>query len=325
LNRHANRGINMGMDCASAETGHMVPQVHTPPRDAAIAETAGAQHGVLSLPQLQSLGLSASGVRKRAAAGKLHRMYRGVYAVGHSRVTWKGRYMAAVLTCGDGAVLSHRSAARLIGLRRTAGRLDVTVPDRVVRVPGIDAHRTRRLDPRDVIAEDRIPCTSPARTICDLAAHEGDARRTEKDIARAEELRIFDLGAVQRILRERPGARVVHAALGVETIRSRNELEERFYAICEQAGLPRPLVNMPLVLGDGAHVEADFAWPDLWLIVETDGWATHGTHSAFVNDRRRDRRLALVGWRVLRFTWYEIEHEPERVAAELGALLALAS
>jgi predicted transcriptional regulator of viral defense system len=313
------------MDRPSAKAGHIVPQVNTPPRDAGIAAIADAQHGVLSLPQLQSLGLSPSGVRKRVAAGKLHRLYRGVYAVGHSRVTWKGRYMAAVLACGDGAVLSHRSAARLIGLRRGAGRLDVTVADRVVRIPGIDSHRTRSLDPLDVIAEDGIPCTSPARTICDLAAHEGDPGRTAKDIARAEQLRVFDLRDVQRVLAERPGARVVHAALGVETIRTRNELEERFFAICEQAGLPRPLVNMPLVLGDGPHVEADFAWPDLKLIVETDGWATHGTRTAFVSDRRRDRRLALAGWRVLRFTWYEIEHEPESVAAELGALLALAS
>lgn len=259
------------------------------------------------------------------AKGNLHRLYRGVYAVGHSRITWKGRYMAAVLACGEGAVLSHRPAARLLGLRASAGRLDVTVPGRRVRIPGIDAHQTRGLDPRDVIEEERIPCTSAARTICDLAADEGDPQRTEKDIARAEELRVFDLREVRRILGGRPGARVVHEALGVESIRTRSELEERFFAICAQAGLPRPLVNMPIVFGDGTHVEADFAWPDLQLIVETDGWATHGTRRAFRVDRRRDRRLALAEWQVLRFTWYEIEHEPELVAAELGALLALAS
>jgi hypothetical protein len=236
--------------------------------------------------------------------------------------------MAAVLACGEGAVLSHRPAARLLGLRQGAGRMDVTVPGRRVRVDGIDAHRTRWLDPNGVGEEDGIPCTFAARTIYDLANEEADPRRTERDIDRAEQLRIFDLTAIQRVLAHTlgsRGARIVRGALGTPSALTRNDLEERFFAICTLAGLPRPQVNMPIVLGDGLHVEADFAWPDLRLIVETDGWATHGTRRAFVNDRRRDRRLALAGWRVLRFTWYEIEHEPEKVAAELGLLLAPAS
>ena len=315
------------MSRPSTKASEIATELSPRARDAEIAAIADAQHGVISISQLRDVGLGQSGVRDRVAAGKLHRVYRGAYAVGHSRVTWKGRYMAAVLACGEEAVLSHRSSARLHGLRRTAGRVDVTVPARPPRVQGIDGHRTRILDPLDRTVVDAVRCTSVARTIFDLADAEGDERATQKDMARAEELRTFDLGAVQRVLAQatgRRGARVVARVLGIPGIRTRSDLEELFFAICDRAGLPRPLVNMPIVLG-GTHFEADFAWPELMLIVETDGWATHGTRSAFASDRRRDRKLAAAGWRVLRFTWYEIEHEPEKVAEELAVHLALAS
>ena len=307
-----------------SKTGQIVPKLTVAHRDVAIAEIADAQHGVISLPQLEAVGLSDSGVRKRVAAGKLHRVYPGAFAVGHSRITWTGRYMAAVLAAGEDAVMSHRCAARLHGLRRTAGSMDVTTPGRRVRIRGIDGHEDR-LEERDIAEEQGIPCTSWARTIFDLADAHGDARAAQRDIARAEELRLFDMREIERMLAHgRRGARVLASVLGVEGIRTRSDLEEMFFAICDRAGLPRPLVNMPIVFGDGVHVETDFAWPQLGLIVETDGWATHGTRRAFVDDRRRDRRLALAGWRVVRFTWSEIEHEPEKVADELAALLALA-
>lgn len=289
-----------------------------------IADIADAQHGQISLVQLRALGLSDRAVRKRVAAGKLHRLYRGVYSVGHSRVTWMGRYMGAVLACGERAVASHRVAARLHGLRQSAGRMDVTVPGRRVRIPGIDAHQTRTLHPDDVTAVERIPCTSLARTLVDEAETESE-RGLERMIGRAEELRIFDLGDLRRALARangRRGACKLTKVVGVEPAITRRELEERFYAICALAGLPRPRVNLPIVLDDGGpHVVADFAWPELRLIVETDGWASHGTRRAFVHDRRRDRRLALAGWRVLRFTWGEIEHEPHLLAAELATML----
>ena len=104
---------------------------------------------------------------------------------------------------------------------------------------------------------------------------------------------------------------------------TRSELEERFLAICDQARLPRPHVNYVIVLEDGGpHVEADFAWPELKVIAEADGWATHGTRQAFTRDRRRDRRLSLAGWVPHHFTWDEVEHDPRYVGVELGALLA---
>lgn len=296
-------------------------------RERRIAEIAHAQWGVISLTQLTELGLSGRAARDRAAAGRLHRLYRGVYAVGHEVVPWQGLILASVLACGADAVSSHTPAGRAIGLLERASRFHVTVPGRRVRVRGIDTHETCRLEAEEITVAQGIPCTSWARTICDTAALTGSQRLTERMIGRAEQLRIFDLPAIRRAMDRRPresGARIVRACLGVESRMTRNEMEERFLVICEQIGAPRPRVNEPLVLGD-THVVPDFCWPEIKLIVETDGWETHGTRSAFVGDRRRDRRLALEGWHVHRFTWYEIEHEPERVAAELGALVALAS
>jgi predicted transcriptional regulator of viral defense system len=294
-------------------------------REGRIAEIACAQWGVITLTQLTQVGLSPSAVRNRVAVGRLHRRHRGVYLVGHESVSWQGLLLGAVLACGATAVASHHAAARLTGLIERALRFHVTVLGRRVRVPGIDVHRTGRLEAADVTVAQRVPCTSWARTVCDTAALTGDRRLTERMIGRAEQLRIFDLAELRRASRARAGARIVASVLGVEPAMTRNEMEECFLAICEAAGLPRPRVNEPLVLSDGTHVVPDFMWPELNLIVETDGWETHGTRQAFRSDRRRDRRLALEGWRVVRFTWHEIEHEPERVAAELGMLVPLAS
>jgi predicted transcriptional regulator of viral defense system len=306
-----------------------VTQLTGAARDRRIAEIAHDQWTMITLPQLQSLGLTASGVRMRVAAGRLHRRYRGVYSVGHDITPWQGYFMAAVLACGEGAVASHEAAGRILGLLENAGRLHVTVPGRRVRIAGIDTHMTSRLAPDEVTIEDRIPCTSVARTIVDVAER-GDRRRTERMMDRAEQLRIFDLVAIQRVLDRgggRSGTRLVRSLLGTESGGlTRNELEERFFGICESAGLPRPHVNLPIVLDDGGpHVVADFAWPELKLVVETDGWTSHGTRLAFVEDRRRDRRLAKAGWQPYHFAWEEVEHEPARVEDELGLLRALAS
>ncbi len=301
-------------------------QSTTPPVDGAIAEIAKAQHGVASLTQLQLIGLSPSAVRSRVQAGKLHRLHRGVYAVGHEVVDWRGRYMAAVLACGPAAYVSHGTAARLLGLHTAPRGLHVTVVARRVRVPGITVHRARSLAPQDVTTVDAIPCTSIARTLLDEAERTDD-RGVERMIENAERNRSYDLRAIQDVLsraRGRSGARRLARMTGRQgdAAWTRSDMEERFLAICDRAGVPRPRVNMPIALGDGEYVEVDFAWPEHRLIVETDGWATHGTRRAFVGDRRRDRRLRLLGWDPIRFTWFEIEHEPGEVAAELVAHLA---
>jgi Transcriptional regulator, AbiEi antitoxin/Protein of unknown function (DUF559) len=305
-----------------------VNKLGEPHREEAIAELAERQHGVVTLPQLRLVGLSRSAVSKRAAVGRLHRVHRGVYAVGRPRLDVQGRWMAAVLACGPHAVLSHRSAAALWGLRRDERpRTDVCVPGpRTSPRAGIDLHCSTTLTERDVTVEDSIPCTTVARTLVDL----GDVvnrRAVEKAVDQAEVLRVFDLKAVEDALARagpRRGGGTLRAVLaGYEgpTLTNR-ELEERFLALIRQASLPSPAVNAWIATVDGVTYQADFLWREQKLIVETDGRDVHTTRRAFEHDRLRDQRLTLAGFTVVRFTWRQIAREPRRVADATTRLLA---
>jgi predicted transcriptional regulator of viral defense system len=305
---------------------HTSTFVTNPPREVAIARLAEGQHGVVSLPQLQFVGLSRSAVAKRAREGRLTRIHRGVYAVGHARLTQRGRWMAAVLAYGPQARLSHRSSAALHGIRPdNRPKIDVTLPIPSARSrPGVDVHRSTTLEAADVTTIDGLPCTSLSRTLLDLA-EVVDARGVEKAVDQAEVLRIFDLRAVQEVLsraRGRPGAAVLREVLAKydgPTLTER-ELEERFFGLCREAGVPRPAVNVWITLDDGIAYKADFLWRAERLIVETDGWGSHGTRRAFENDRRRDRHLILAGWTIVRFTWRDVERRPEEVRETLARL-----
>jgi predicted transcriptional regulator of viral defense system len=299
-----------------------------PPLDLAIAELAARQHGVVSLGQLQLLGLGKAAVAKRAKVGRLHRIHRGVYAVGHARLTAQGRWMAAVLAFGPNAVLSHRSAAAHLGLLGSARAIpDVTLPSRTARArKGIEVHASGTLTATDVTVVDGIPCTTVARTFVDLAEVES-RRRVEIAIEQAEVQRVFDLRAVEDVVARangRRGAAVVRAVLAdlAEPALTDRELEERFFALCRAGGVPRPEVNVWLILDDGHAVKADFLWRGERLVVETDGRASHGTRQAFEDDRLRDQRLAVAGYRVVRFTWRQVLDEPARVAGVVKRLLA---
>jgi hypothetical protein len=297
--------------------------------DRAIAQIAERQHGVVSLLQLPALGLGARAVRDRVAAGRLHRVHRGVYAVGHPRLTISGRWMAAVLACGPGAVLSHRDAAALWDIRKSGrAAIDVTTPRRGGRsLSGIDVHRTRRLLPQDATNVDGIPCTTVARTLLDLA-EVVNRRQVERACDQADLERLLDATALDAVLSRAQGRRgspVLRAILDGHAIGqtvTRSEMEERFLAVCDRAGLPRPEVNVWIALPHGGHAQADFLWREHRLIVETDGRAAHGTRRAFEHDRRRDQRLVLAGWRVIRVTWRQLTQESEELARILQALLA---
>ena len=235
--------------------------------------------------------------------------------------------MAAVLACGPGAVLSHRSAAALWGIRPSArAAIDVTSPRRAGRVrAGIDVHRGTGLEPADVTRVDAIPCTTVSRTLLDLASV-FDRRALERAYEQAEVLGVLDLGAVEEVLARSLGRRGTGALRAVVSAAdlaglTRSELEERFLAVCAAAGIPRPRVNAWVPL-DGGGAEVDFLWPDQRLIAETDGHRVHGTRGAFERDRRRDRRLMLAGWRVARFTWLDLVRDPDEVAETIRALLA---
>jgi predicted transcriptional regulator of viral defense system len=185
----------------------MDEQSAQPPVDRAIASLAAAQHGVVAWRQLREAGLGCGGIELRVRRGRLHRVHRGVYAVGHVRLTPRGRWAAVVLACGDGAVLSHRSAAALWGFRASAASvIDVTVPSRAGRArrAGITIHRTGALSASEVTLRDGISVTTPARTLLDLA--EVVPRRSlERAIEEAERLRLFDLRALEHVLRANPG------------------------------------------------------------------------------------------------------------------------
>jgi predicted transcriptional regulator of viral defense system len=294
--------------------------------DAAIAAHTADRHGIVTLAELESLGLSARAVRHRVASGRLHRLHRGVYSQG--RPTSTGRWMAAVLASGPGALLSHRSAAALWGIRPEAGsRTDVTVAGSTGRAQRtIVAHSGARIAPADIACRDGVPCTSLARTLLDLAAVV-DRTALARAVDRAEELQVFNLDAIEEVLdrcRRRPGTVALRAVLddyaGPTVLRS--VAEERFLDLIIAAGLPRPRVNewIPLDAGDGYR--PDFLWREQRLIVEVDGRTHHARRCAFRHDRRRDRRLALAGYETCRYDAAEVLDAPDRVAHELRALLA---
>ncbi len=298
--------------------------------DQAIAGLAARQHGVVALRQLVDLGLSTSAARSRVSSGRLHRLHSGVVAVGYARLTSHGHHMAAVLACGPGAVLSHRSAAAKHKLRSSQrGKIDVTAPgESGRRRAGIDPHSSV-LHPHDVAAVDDIPCTTVARTLLDLA-EVLDRRGLERACEQAEVLRVFDLRALEDVLRRAngrhgaPRLRSLLADFAIEPVFTRRELEERFLRLCRDHGLAAPEVNAQIVLCDGA-LESDFVWRSQRLVAETDGRAVHLTRGAFESDRRRDQRLMLGGWRVARFTWRQLADDPATVVATLRGLFALAA
>ena len=293
-----------------------------------IAELAGRQHGLVALWQLEDLGVGEQVARKQMAAGRFHRIHQGVYAVGHPLLGVKGRLLAAVLACGPGAVLSHRSAASLHGLLDYGrDRIDVIAPNRRGRAPtGIAAHRDGTLTATDRIAIEGIPCTSLARTLLDLAATESP-RTLRHAVTQAEVERCFDLAALEELLRRSRGRRGVarlRVAIAHHDPReqdARRELEKRLLALFRRGELPPPEVNGHLVV-DGISIMPDFIWRDARLIVEADSRRVHGTVTAFEKDRLRDQRLAVAGWTVIRCTWAQVRDEPERFTRTIRSLLS---
>jgi very-short-patch-repair endonuclease len=291
------------------------------PLDQRIAGMATRQHGVISRAQLLAIGAGSSAIGRALEAGRLHRVHRGVYAVGHPLLTRHGRFMAAVLACGEGAVLSHGSAALLWGLPwPDSARVHVTVP-----TPGGRATRrllvVRRasLELAEISRRHRIPVTSPSRTLIDLA-DERRRRPLERALDEAAYLRL-DLSGLRPVHGRRGSgllAEVTTQHIPGST-RTRSHLEERFLAFSRRHRLPRPEVNARIE----PH-EVDFLWREQRAIVETDGHAAHGTRAAFERDRVKDAELTAAGWRVVRITERRLLIQPQAVAAQLFRLLRTA-
>jgi hypothetical protein len=303
-------------------------QLVGPPVEARIVALAERQHGLVTLPQLQLLGLGKSGVSRRAAGGRLHRIHRGVYAVGRPHLTQRGRWLAAVLAYGTEANLSHRSAAGLHGIRRdTRASTDVSVPKPSAKSrPGIEVHSSLTLSGADIATVDGIPCTAVARTLVDLG-DVVDRAAVERAVDQAEMLRVFDGRAIHEALTRagpRRGAGVLRAVLDEyeQPALTEEGIEESFLALCREASLPSPAVNVWIALDDGISYKADFLWWAERLVAETDGRDVHTTRKAFEHDRLRDRRLTLAGFTVVRFTWRQLVSDPQSVAEALRTLLA---
>ncbi len=288
----------------------MREEIATP--DAKAAKLAAEQHGVLSAPQLRDLGIDKSGISRRVGSGRLFRVHRGVYAIGHGGLSLERRWMAAVLACGPGAILSHMSAAALWNLLRPAdGPIHVSLPSKSGRSrrPGIRIHRCASLATPPSLTEagseiplttvrNRIPVTTVARTICDLEA--SAAPHLVRRATRQAQLAGFriDLRAT------------------ASTRGTRSDLELDFLDFCSRNDLPEPEPNVKV-----GRWEVDFLWRRQRLVVETDFYSTHRGSVAFEDDHQRDLDLRRLGYRVRRYTGAQIRNHPALVVADLGEVL----
>jgi very-short-patch-repair endonuclease/predicted transcriptional regulator of viral defense system len=294
--------------------------------DATLARLAAAQHGVVARRQLLATGIASSMIDRRVASGHLVPLHRGVFAVGHARLHRNGYWVAAVLAAGPGAVLSHRDAAALHGLRPPGdrARYEVTTTGRATSTPKVRVHRTTTLGADDVTTAAGIPTTTVARTLVDLAGVV-QAHQLAKALNEAEWQHRVDVRAIEQALartagRHGHGHAAMRAALaslqdaGIQLTLS--ELEDRFLALLDAYDLPRPRTNH---LVGGMSVDA--CWPDCGVAVELDGYASHSTRQAFERDRDRTNRLQMRGWLALRFTHRQIVAHPEAVARTVAQAL----
>ncbi len=307
-------GGSMHHSGAPARPGHL---------DRALARVAARQHGVVSRQQVEALGLGRGALARRIESGRLHRLHRGVYAFGHAALRVEGRWLAAVLAGGPGAVLSHRDAAALWELRSDGRALiDVTTPARTrERIAGVTLHRTRRLAPEEVTVLRGVPVTTVSRTLLDLA-EAVPKRQVERAFDQADVLGLLDAAEIAVTLARNPGRRGLVAldellrAHDRHPTLTRSELEERFLALVRQAALPEPEINVPL----GRYI-ADFLWREPRLVVETDGRAYHTTRAAIERDRRRDADLLVAGYRTFRVMNRQVVASPAWVIDRLSRLL----
>jgi Protein of unknown function (DUF559) len=289
-------------------------------RGTTVWRLAQKQHGVVARRQLLDLGFSGGAIEHRLARGRLHPIARGVYAVGRAELGQKGRWMAAILYCGDGAVLSHDSAAALLGIGfEESGRVEVSVRSSALRRhPELRVHRRPTLRGDEVGSSDRVPVTSPAQTIIDLAARH-DRITVERMVDEADRLDLITPPKLRDELAHHggePGVARLRTWLDRRTFRlTRSRLERFFLPIAKDIGLPVPETK---VWVNG--FEVDFLWPDLRLVVETDSLRHHRTPAQQARDHLRDQAHAAAGFTPLRFTHEQVRYEPEHVRIVLGEL-----
>ncbi len=271
-------------------------------------ELAAKQHGVVAVWQIAALGVTQTMVKRRLENGRLYRVQSLVYSLTPT-ILPRGRMLAAALTYGPDAVLSHRAAAAVwdIGPWPT-GLIDVTVPKNAKARRGTTMH----VADLERVVRDGFPVTTVTRTLVDLA-RALPLGRLRDAFERAERLRLLDVKSVNEEMHGRRGARKIRVVLAEwqEPEPTRNELEQSLRALCNDHGIPLPSQNVVL-LGN----EVDAFWEPN-LVVELDGWEWHRTRRRFEEDRRKAAALEAAGYRVLRFTWRQMKRERDIVAAAI--------
>jgi predicted transcriptional regulator of viral defense system len=287
-----------------------------------LAAVVGRQYGLVTSEQLRGLGFSDGAARRMAKAGRLHRLHRGVYALGNPTVSEHTRCLAAVLACGRDALLSHTSAAWLWGLQPSCPRTPhVTVPARGQRRTEIQVHHALTILDESGTVFERIPVTRVPRTLLDLADTVG-VRALERAIDRAERRGLLDMIEIDAMLARRQGNRgtqKLRRALGLyrDPVFNRARSERLFLKLVKRAGLPRPAIDYFV-----AGYEVDVYWEQERFAIEVDGWETHQTRRAFELDRLRQEDLKLAGIDSILLAARRMEREPKAVGERLRRLLA---
>jgi hypothetical protein len=283
-----------------------------------LAELARDSHGVVTRQEILQAGVSKPELLQRVKTGALIRVHRAVFRVGHSAPSLEARYLAAVKACGPGSLLAGRAAGHLLGLLKRSPSLPEVLAPTQRRIKGVTTHRTRRADIKDATRLRGIPVTTVPRTLVDLAAV-----LDEDELARAvhqADVRHHTTPAhVEKVLSRRhnwPGARKLRRVIWGDVPVTLSKLESSFIAAVRRAGLPPPDSNRRI---DGRYV--DCRWPRHRLTVELDSYRYHRTRHIWEQDRQREREARARGDEFRRYTWFDVDEEPEPMLADLRALL----
>jgi hypothetical protein len=283
-----------------------------------MAGIADVGHGVVTRAQLLGAGLTARQIDRRLRAGGLLRVHPGVYRVGHRAPSTEATYFAAVVAAGEGAVVSGLAAAHLHGLVKGSPPMPEVAAPTERRIEGVRTHRCRFLHARGVTTARRIPVTSVARTLVDIAA----ALSTDALARACHEAGVryqTTPAEVEAVLAQLPNARgarklrrVIHGDVHVTLSR----LESRFLEVLRQTGLPLPITNRP---AGGRRV--DCRWPEHRLTVELDGYRFHNSRHSWEQDRLREREARARGDDFRRYTYSDVTEDPRFMLGELSSLL----
>ena len=289
-----------------------------------VAAFVADRDGVLSTAELRDCGVDHNGIVVRVRQGRLHRLHRGVYAVGHPGVSLRGRFRAAVLACGRGTALGYFAAAADWGFIPWKDRdIEVVVTRGVTRrIEGVRVHRSRSLGRRDVRIRDGIAMTSPARTLLDLAAvlPERALRRAARQAQALKLVSIRELLEIADRSNGHRGAAKLRAVVADGPAPTRSPLEDMLLDLLDGAGIPRPEVNAPLRLG-GRTIIPDLLWRAQRLAVEADGVTWHDHKLVREHDADKQAILEAHGFRVVRITHDQVLRHPDRTLARIRAAL----